>query len=968
MQTTHQLPSGFIKSLNDLARAREKAARQKYLLDIGESLIMHLCAFVIGEYKQHGQPSIDLEKSFLRNNKNLSLGIYIGWLREASKYLNTIKAPSILQNLLHGNNDFPPLKSFMAQFEAVRDEINQQGSTPLVDIVSKLQQPQGKTNLLTFFDAFVNLRNRVAHPHKEVKGKMITWPFSEDYFDAVNPGLEKALNTCFDYLNDVWQYRFFIYAKNGEHANLISEDDQQQSGISPDTNLEDGTRVLMNEQQRLLLADWKLLLKASDAAIQSIREEEEKARKMQSVDELKQAIIAALDDQQISLEEMRFFESLGRTKLSLAGPEIKDIILQTAKSLGIEDPFPETDKRYIQLVDEALLNKTYNEFVLKLAGQQYGVNPDDFEKLLSERAEVLNISLDDVRKNAVVQFKKEDLVTFTALQTARTWIMSMGVLNQGTGDSNYKITGNTHTFGTKEYWHRTAFESVELFIQSRLKALHVEGGMEWTTNQNNWQIGTMTSYCWCTVFPKDQPTRAILALHMSLYSDGSAAIGFLPDWKDYDRVENYGLLQSVTRKGLYKYIQTYQSDFEKFPDLLLWHQQEELAYAPLIEVYHKHPWFFDFDYSFEQIQFRISAKNAAENPGILLESFDIVYNLFNALIPELIKDYETYLTYPNPLDNYLQHHATFLDRIGDLIHTYRRPSSDRKELLLKGDAKLGKQYTQLVAKEKSNHVRLMISVSSDIPSQKLWYEIKVLTAGHTSNTHHQAIDKILQQLSQETFGAGQTYYRKGVLWVRFPIDTSADFPENDLYVATDLFLKRYTYELTKAGIQSLDLTPRHTIFEDYKNHIDDTLNEMIPRLTPLFSNKVQQYDRDISKRFMYWDYVSSNKTHGSHWIAWGIKAEHDILEAGLTLYLGDIQKGEGLYRQLTEFASQHPEWTALEEIKVSEEEENAVHSSSYRLSLFKSVKDEVEITEQMKSIEEQILSLKSVFGKAFGFA
>jgi len=143
MQPTRQLPSGFVKSLNDLARAREKAARQKYLLDIGESLIMHLCAFVIGEYKQHGQPSIDLEKSFLRNNKNLSLGIYIGWLREASKYINSIKAPSILQTLLHGNNDFTPLKTFINQFEAIRDEINQQGTTPLVDIVSKLQQPQG---------------------------------------------------------------------------------------------------------------------------------------------------------------------------------------------------------------------------------------------------------------------------------------------------------------------------------------------------------------------------------------------------------------------------------------------------------------------------------------------------------------------------------------------------------------------------------------------------------------------------------------------------------------------------------------------------------------------------------------------------------------------------------------------------------------------------------------------------------
>jgi hypothetical protein len=38
------------------------------------------------------------------------------------------------------------------------------------------------------------------------------------------------------------------------------------------------------------------------------------------------------------------------------------------------------------------------------------------------------------------------------------------------------------------------------------------------------------------------------------------------------------------------------------------------------------------------------------------------------------------------------------------------------------------------------------------------------------------------------------------------------------------------------------------------------------------------------------------------------------------------------------------------------------------LSLFKPVKDETAITEEMKSVELHINALKSVFGKAFGFA
>ena len=91
---TTQLPKNFENTLNDLARAREKAAKQKYLLDLGESLVMHLCSFVLGEYKATQKTNIDLEKSFVKNNKNVSFGIYLGWLRESSKFLLKEQVPS----------------------------------------------------------------------------------------------------------------------------------------------------------------------------------------------------------------------------------------------------------------------------------------------------------------------------------------------------------------------------------------------------------------------------------------------------------------------------------------------------------------------------------------------------------------------------------------------------------------------------------------------------------------------------------------------------------------------------------------------------------------------------------------------------------------------------------------------------------------------------------------------------------
>ena len=55
MNLSTPLPKSLEKTINDLARAREKAAKQKYLIDLGESLVMHLCAFVLESIKNKNQ-------------------------------------------------------------------------------------------------------------------------------------------------------------------------------------------------------------------------------------------------------------------------------------------------------------------------------------------------------------------------------------------------------------------------------------------------------------------------------------------------------------------------------------------------------------------------------------------------------------------------------------------------------------------------------------------------------------------------------------------------------------------------------------------------------------------------------------------------------------------------------------------------------------------------------------------------
>ena len=116
------------------------------------------------------------------------------------------------------------------------------------------------------------------------------------------------------------------------------------------TNYQEGIKVFANSNNTVLLSDWKVLLQAGEEALSRIREEENELRNKASIEDLKEAIVAAVDDQQSSLEELNFFESLGKTKLGLNKEAIKKLIEEVATSMGIEDPFPEVDKRFIEAI------------------------------------------------------------------------------------------------------------------------------------------------------------------------------------------------------------------------------------------------------------------------------------------------------------------------------------------------------------------------------------------------------------------------------------------------------------------------------------------------------------------------------------------------------------------------------------------------------------------------------------------
>ena len=200
-------------------------------------------------------------------------------------------------------------------------------------------------------------------------------------------------------------------------------------------------------------------MKVGPNVIESIEKEKREAQRLESIGELKKHIETALDDGQISADELKFFESLGENRLGLDNAKIKEIIWEVAHAMEIEDPFPEVDKRLITAIDDALTGGEYNAFFLKLLAQNYGVHDAEFQELLEERAELLHVDVNDLKNNGNHTFTKEGLSKLVGVVQSMAWIQSLGAMSMSGQKGIYNVeSGNHHNVGTKEYLHRRALE------------------------------------------------------------------------------------------------------------------------------------------------------------------------------------------------------------------------------------------------------------------------------------------------------------------------------------------------------------------------------------------------------------------------------------------------------------------------------------------------------------------------------
>ena len=927
--TSPQLPKNLEKTISDLARAREKSAKQKYLLDLGESLVMHLCSFVLGEYKAAELVSIDLEKSFLNNSKSVSFGVYLGWLREASKFLNAQKRPSEIQALLHGSHDFEELSKFIKAFEALKKEVEQESEEYHQAISTTLKNNLGKVNFLQFFDIFIQLRNRVAHPHKEVKGKMVSWPFSEAYFDAINPYLEAALNKTISELNKIWEFRQYIVDSNEEgKLILLSEESGEFTELENAQDFQEGVRVVANDANTVLLSDWKWLLRAGEEALAKIKQEEDDLRNKATIQDLQEAIKAALEDGQISLEELNFFESLGKTKMGLSKPEIKQLILEVAKKMEIEDPFPEVDKRFIEVIDQAITTKTYNEFLLKLTGQQYGVDNETFEKVFLERTFALNVDPEAVKKNRVLQFTSEEFVAVQGLMNAHKWILDTVILGKNAKESVYKVTGNSEEFGTKEFWHKTAFLNLEKFVNVRLKSLD----LEWDTNQNKWNIGNLTSFAWCSLYPKNLMSKRLLALHVTIYgpkwlAPGFVAIGFLPDWKDLRLIENYGLLNAVFVEHLKSFAHNYSEDLKKYPNLLLWDSLNNSSYYTFTHSMREHPWFYNYLFDLDQIQFVHSTKEIVENPYCLIESFDISISLFQGIFDAVERDYKNMIGDDFLLNLHEQNVRKKLCAINPLLEEYglldavdqdetdnepiqgdeefesNNPEATVIEDGLKGKASIGYVSKVLKPRVKGYPLALSFTVKQNYLENRLDYLIYISCAGYLVQEIHRPIEKVLESMVDLQFENTKFHFKRSKFLAVMSIDDVNAF---DPIPLTSYFLNQLATRCARTKTPFLGLKISAPLMVSLLPHMDSSLDHVKKALEIPFGKKIK-VERNWMRGSRYLDFVPvSKKSQAS--LGWGFQWTGTEVQAGVIYQIQDsvadaeiVEALESKHRTLTDW-------------------------------------------------------------------
>lgn len=876
----NELPFRLKETLKKALNNPEKSGKHKSLIDFSETLLVYVCSYIIGEYRKAGLETLEYEKLFFKNNKNLSTGTYQMFLREGLKTLSKSKVEIGISNIIIGKNEFLNISEFILVFDVLKKAINNQIQEGYDELVSEeLNNRHGnysKTNVLTFFDSFIQLRNRVAHPHKEVNGVMIHWPSSLEYYEIVNSYLAKAILEVCEKLEELWSFDEAEIVDDEGNDSIVELNktgvQQELSGIS----FPKGTQLLIKNEKEWICISLKETLKVGSNIIESIEKEKREAQRLESIEELKSHIETALDDGQISADELKFFESLGENRLGLDAIQIKEVILEVASKLDIDDPFPEVDKRLITAIDDALTSGEFNNFFLKLLAQNYGVHDDQFKEILSERAEALNIDLNDLQNNGNLTFSKEGFAKLVGVVQSMAWIQSMGVLARSGMKGIYNVqSGNHLNVGTKEYLHRRAFLMTEDYVRYVIDEVQEKMGTTtaWIVETNNWQQGNMSSYVWVKAYPKTERLSSELGLGVSLHQD-DIAIGFLADFNKITNTNknNYGLFRNLFIRKFNKYLNNYRNEFLEYGDLKIDGYGGGNHLTPLKEIILNHDNYFQHFYQFNQIRFFKYYVDLETDPSPVYNDLEISYSLFGNLIDEVIHDYSYMVdSYENPLSCLLPRYTEFCDKIADYIRDYTN-----LEPFKAYDPKMGFIHIRYSETIKGVGVHLKLGFWENLNGD-IQFGVKFSSTHKDTDPIYFLLRSIVNQFSKKIDCLEDTCSYDGFVSTLRKVDAENN---SDLDFSFDI-VKAYIASIITISAeheqQIFGFSPKSELLDLHQVKFNEVLDKISS--LELTTNKIYVW-RDLVHNHTYCDWFGSSKKFGWHSIEYGFD-----LKSGLNAWI-----------------------------------------------------------------------------------
>lgn len=900
------LPKSLKNSFDALEKETEKSGKHKKLIDFTETLLIYLSHYIIGYYRRQNIESVEYEKLFYKNSKNLSTGTYIMFLREALKILNKENCKPLIYDVLCGKNEVLEVSKFIVAFETIKDAINKNESENLLTkannaVASKTNY--AKINGLEFFNTFIQLRNRVAHPHKEINELMVHWPSSEDYYDCVNIYLHEALSTFMNQLTPLWEHQLGVimveegeaYIENQETGDVLEIDSKEVS--------EEGNEVLYKDNEWVCITP-KNIMRVSDKALQSIEDEKQQALHLENIEQFKDNIVSALDDGQISADELRFFNALGASKFNIDAHKIKDLIFEVAKSLNIEEPFPEVDQRLVKAIDDALISGQYNAFFLKLMAKNYGVDEEGYDKLLNERAVVNNVDLSTLEDNVQFNLNKKEFIDIANLIKAQSWIEGLGSITGVKG--LYAVEGGNHnTIGSKEYIHRKAFSDSLDYVKNTVGAIQKKVGIEsnWKFEVNKWQAGKMSGYVWVQFYPEGNVLSNELALFILMINYG-VYIGLMPH---YDKIEdlsktNYGLVLNLVIDKLKKYTKEFEQDFNRFNDLTLdifgtkVSSEKTVLYMPLKDVIKDMPNYFDHFYRLNRINFISNYRDLEVDPLKVGQNLEVVYTLLGNVIEEVNYDYNLMVdTYVDPLSGQLDQLKAIVLDWSSTLSKYTVLESE-----LTDNPRAGKITCCISKKIKGVLLSLEFGFWNNLKGE-IYFGFQVKTINPNNEIDLIKCIEVIDLFSTKVEILPDSCVAGGMFSSRLKVsDEEGQLIESSILNCKSIFEKYLSGLIESVATIGypgfLELIPIDTRLDTLKINLNQILDEV--KNKGITSNKIQEI-RSLLCQNTYTDLFGSSKKFGWHAIEYGFDFKEKDIRLLIAVNISDNISAAPLIEQLS---------------------------------------------------------------------